>query len=264
MVTEIAQLSNLSTAYLQSFFLTLTRVSAIALTSPLYGSRNVPAVVKVSLAVLLSLVLLPLNTDGLAIISEDLLGFVLALARETVLGTLVGFCSGMMFTAMQMAAHLVGLQMGFAFANVLDPMSQNQISLLDQLYSMLAILAFLAINGHHFLIVGIQKTFEIVPLDTFALSAAMADRMIVLASQLLVISVRISFPVLAALLLADVALGIIARLVPQFQVFFLGLPLKVGLGLLTLALALPMTVSWVGHLLDLTMSDIYVLLRAAG
>ena len=262
-MVDILQLTNLSTAYLQSFFLTLTRISVIVATSPLFGSRTVPALAKASLAVLLSVVVLPLNTQGLTPVSEDVFGLVLALAREVLLGALVGFSSAMMFTAMQMAAHLAGLQMGFAFANVLDPMNQNQISLLDQLYSMLTVLVFLAINGHHLLIMAIQRTFEIVPLNTFALSSVMVDKIVVLASQLLVISARIALPILAALLLADVSLGIIARVVPQLNVFFLGLPLKVGLGLVMLALVLPMTIGAIEQLLNRSMSDVFTLLRLA-
>lgn len=263
-MNDIIPLTNLSTAYLQSFFLTLTRVSAILASSPVFGSRNVPSVAKIGLAVLLSVVLLPFNIEGLTVISEDVLGLALAIIRELVLGFLVGFVTTLMFTALQMAAHIVGLQVGFALANVLDPLGQNQVSLLDQLYSVLAMLVFLSINGHHFLIMAIQKTFEIVPLDTFALSTAMVDRLALLTSQMLLISAKIAFPMLAALLLADVALGIIARLAPQFHVFFLGLPLKVGLGLITLALALPMTIAVAEQLLRSSVNEIFTLLSAAG
>lgn len=263
-MADILQLTNLSTAYMQSFLLTITRVSAFLVTSPVFGSRNIPAIVKIALAVLLSVILLPLNTPGLSLISDDIPGLGLALGRELILGAIIGFSSTLMFTAMQMAAHFIGLQMGLAVANVMDPVGQNSVSVLDQMYSVFAMLLFFAIDGHHLLIMAIQQTFEIIPLDTFVFSSMMADRIVVLTSQLWVISAKLALPVLAALLLADVALGIIARVVPQLNVFFVGLPLKIGLGLMTMLLALPMTLHIFGQLIGGTINDVMLLLGTGG
>jgi flagellar biosynthetic protein FliR len=242
-VESIAQLTDISTVYMGAFLLVLTRVSAMIMTAPILGHRSVPAPVKIALSLILTLVLLPLSTQGLQPVAEDIFGYGLALGRELLLGVLLGFATTLVFMAFQMAASFIGLQIGVALTQSADPVGAGHLSLMDQLYSVLVGLVFLSINGHHLLIQAIDRTFQIIPLNTFAFSPAMANGLIVLTSQTLLIAVKIAFPILASLLIVDVALGIISRVVPQLNVFFVGLPLKVGLGLLTIALALPVTLS---------------------
>lgn len=259
----LQQFSNLPMPYLQNLFLTFVRVGAILLTAPIFSSRAIPSVAKVALALFLSLILLPISTPGLDLVFDGVGTVLLAVAREVLVGVIVGFVASLMFMAIQTAGHVIGLQMGFAFANVIDPMNQNQISLVDQFYNILAILFFLAINGHHLLLMAMQKSFDIVPLDTFVFSDSMATKMITLTGQVLLIAAKIALPMMAALILADVALAIMARIAPQLQVFFLGMPLKIALGLLTIALALPITLNAIAGLTQNAPSDVLSLLRVA-
>ncbi len=259
---DLFQFTGISTAYMQAFFLTLVRITAIMLTAPILSSRNIPNMVKIAFAITLTLVILPLNTQNLpATLWNNLAEMFLAIAREILIGALVGFVTSLIFKTIQVAAHFLSLQMGFAFANVFDPMTQVQIAVIDQLYSMLALLFFLAINGHHMLIMAIQKTFDLVPLNTFSFNSQMAYGLIELTGQVLMIAARIAFPIMAVLILTDVVLAIMARISPQLQVFFLGLPLKIGLGLITALIVLPLTFSGLRQLFENSLSDTFILIR---
>jgi flagellar biosynthetic protein FliR len=158
-----------------------------------------------------------------------------------------------------MAAKMMGLQIGFQAANLFDPMSSAPSSALEQFYTLLALMLFLAINGHHWLIVALARTFEIAPLGAFVLTRFTIERLMVLTNETFITAIRIALPVIGTLLLADLGLGLVARAVPQVQVFFLGLPLKMGLGLLVLALTMVVTLPLVKDLLGNMVTNMLVI-----
>jgi len=249
-------------SYLQVFVLMLTRTTAMVGSMPILSSRGLPAMMKIGLAGMLALILLPVQVQHAPALPNEVWPFALALAQELLIGLLLGFASSLMFDSLQMAGQIVGLQIGLNVAAAIDPVSSsNQLSYIDQLYAIVAALIFFTINGHHWLIMAIQGSFELVPLNSLLVSPELMDQLIRLVGNLFVITVRVALPVLATLMLADLAMLIIARTVPQIQVFFLGIPIKVAAGFVTLLAAMPVTVLLMESVFRSLLGDLTVLLK---
>lgn len=222
---------------LMVFSLLFGRVGAVVMSAPPYANKHVPPLAKIGLAIALTMVLFsPAMVSTTEVPNQPIL-FILAMAREIIVGLLIGFVTLLFFTVFQMAAHLIGAQMGFGIATILDPMSSVETSLMEQFYSVLTILIFLALDGHHWVIISLQRSLDAVPLNGLVLEPAIG-RLTDLAYKLLTTGITISLPVVGALLLVDVALAVMARIVPQLNVFFLGMPAKVLIGLLLLMFSL--------------------------
>jgi flagellar biosynthetic protein FliR len=226
-----------SVAQAQTFFLALTRILAIIIHVPVLGGRLVPDPAKIGLGFLLAMVMIPWQPLPPEANSIPTFAFGMAIGRELLVGTLAGFAAALTFGALQIAGEMMGLGSGFASARLINPAFESTGSALDNFFVMIATLLFLVGNGHHLFLAGLQRTFELVPLNS-GLPDFSTERMIVLTAQLIAAGVRLSLPVLGTLLLTDLALGLLARVAPQVHVFFLGMPLKLGVGLVALAVAL--------------------------
>jgi flagellar biosynthetic protein FliR len=224
----------------EAFFLILCRLGTVLMIAPIFGNRSTPAQVKIFFSLLLTLVMLPLVTTNLTALPDTMPAFLGLVAREVFIGGMVGFAVLLVFISLQAAGHIIGLQMGFSLANVVNPLTADHASLLDQFYGLLAALIFLTINGHHALIVAIRRTFDLVPLGQAEVGLPAAPVLLGWGREIFTVASRISLPVMAALLLTDVALAIIARSVPQLNVFVVGMPVKliVGFGMLVITLPL--------------------------
>ena len=162
------------------------------------------------------------------------------LAKELIAGLFIGFAFLLIFLGVQMGGSLVGLQIGFGLVSVFDPQSQEQTSVIGELQFLLAMLFFLAINGHHILISSIFQSFKIIPPGAIGFSSLAAEKMVSMMAMSFVIAIKIAAPLMVTLFLTDVALGIIARTMPQMNVFIVGFPLKIGVGLVMLVFSLPL------------------------
>ena len=224
-----------SVAQAQLFFLALTRVLAVIIHVPVLAGQSVPTQVRIGLGILLSIILIPWQELPSAMQSLTNFAFALAIAREILVGTLAGFASVLVFSTLQIAGELMGLGSGFAAGRILNPALENTGSALDQFFLTTTMLLFIVLNGHHSLILGLQRTFEVLPINS-PLPQFTLDFLVRFTAQMLVVGVQLSLPVMGALLLTDITLGLLARVAPQVHVFFLGIPIKVGLGLAALAL----------------------------
>ena len=231
-----------SIAQAQLFFLALTRVLAILIHVPVLAGQGVPNPVKIGLGVLLTMVIIPWEPLPPEAASLDTLAFGFAIARELLLGTLAGFAAALTFACLQVAGELMSTGSGFASARVLNPAMDFSGSPLDQFFLLFTTLIFLVINGHHTFLLGLQRTFELFPLNS-PLPDFSLEVFARMTAQLITAGVQMALPVMGALLLTDLVLGLLSRVAPQVQVFFLGAPLKAGLGifflLVTLGVLLP-------------------------
>lgn len=255
-----------------SLFLTFVRTLAVLATAPVFSSRGIPVMVKVGLGGLLSLLMLPVGvgTRPLPIPGGDqtltgwpgeLLPLLLIIGQEVFIGVIIGFVSNLVFVTVGMAASIMGLQVGFRAANLFDPLTTAPTTALEQFYTLLTIALFLAIDGHHWLLLALSRSFDAVPLGAFVLQPITLERLVFLTGETFVAAVRIAMPVISALLLADLGLGIVARAVPQIQVFFLGLPLKEGFGFAVLATALVLTLPYIKTLLGAMVANVMAVAR---
>lgn len=221
-------------------FLLFLRSSALVVTAPVLSHHSVPPLVKVGLAAGLALVLAPLVPPETSP-PATLAAVIEAVLREALFGLAFGLAMNLAFAAIQMASRAVGVQIGFSIGGVVDPISGVDSGALDQFYVVLATLVFFAVEGHHAVLLALGTTVRAIPPGTFDPFAFSAEGIAAFGAGLFVIAVRVALPLLVALLLVDFGLGFVARTVPQVQVLLLGLPLKVGVGLLVMIAALPAT-----------------------
>jgi flagellar biosynthetic protein FliR len=243
----------------QLFFLAVTRILAIIIHVPVLGGRSIPNPVKVGLGVLLAIVLLPwqplpgqpvaLDAPGMPV-----LVYVASIARELIIGTLAGFAAVLTFGVLQITGTMIGLSSGFGAGQFLNPALEDTGAPVDQFYTMMAILFFLVTNAHHGFLLGLQQTFQVLPINGPPLgdlavigavpgavdgtSLVNFERLVSMSARLITAGVHMALPVVGTLLLTDITLGLLSRIAPQIQVFFLGLPIKIILGLLALVAAL--------------------------
>lgn len=221
------------------FFFVLVRVAAILFVIPFFESRNVPVLVKVGLAVSVTWLLLP----RINIVPPNQLStpvtFVLGMASEIAIGMIIGFVVHLLFAGVQLAGQIAGFQMGFAIANVVDPASSLQIPMLAQFLNVFAMMIFLSLDIHYYFIQALVDGFELIPIWGAHFTPNLFEFMMKTAASTFVIGVQLGAPVMVALLLTSVALGLIARTVPQMQIFIVAMPLKIILGLIFLGISLP-------------------------
>ncbi|GAB4475429.1 MAG: flagellar biosynthetic protein FliR [Anaerolineales bacterium] len=225
-------------AQFQAFFLTFTRIMATIIHVPVLAGRSIPNPIKIGFGLILAIFMTPLNYAAFGRSGLDLIAFTIAIGKELLIGTLAGYTANLAFGALSIAGNLIGLGSGFAAAQILNPALEEQGTPLDQILVVTSFLIFLAINGHHSFLLGLQKTFEVLPINS-DLPTLAQEPVLQLTASLIKIGVQMSFPLLATLLLTDLALGLLARVAPQIQVFFLGIPLKIGLGIFALAVSIP-------------------------
>jgi flagellar biosynthetic protein FliR len=226
---------SVSIAQAQLFFLVLTRIMAMIIQVPMLGGQVVPTQVRLGLGLVLAAVLIPWQPLGADVKTMDMFVFSVAIFKELIIGSLAAFAAALTFGAIQIAGEVMGLQSGFGSGRIFNPAMGEGGSDYSQFFVMFAMLVFLLINGHHLFILAVQKTFEAIPANG-PLPVESLDALATLTARLIAAGIRMALPVMAALIITDLALGLIARVAPQVQIFFLGMPLKVGISLIALAL----------------------------
>lgn len=221
------------------FLLVFTRISGFFVAAPIYGSRNIPASGKIGFAFFLSMIIFPAVPVSETIIPVGVLPYVVVVVRELFVGMIVGFVSTFVFSAIQMAGVLLDTQIGFGIINTIDPQSEQQVPLIGNFKYILAVLVFLITNGHHLLLVALLSTFKLFPLSGMVFRPDMANVVVDMVYGMFIIAIKISFPVLVSLLLTDIALGILSRTMPQFNIFVVGIPGKILIGSFVLSISLP-------------------------
>jgi flagellar biosynthetic protein FliR len=232
------------------FLLVLLRVGALLIVAPIFGHRNYLNRAKVGLALMVSLVLFPLVSAHHPLIPGGLYPYAFMMIREVALGLVLGYAVLLLFIGIQFAGQLAGLQMGLDIVDVIDPHSSGQISILGQYLNILAILILLTIDGHHLVLQGLARSFEVIPLGGVQLKEAVMLKLIALTSEVFVIAVKISAPVVLALFLVSVALGVLARTVPQMNILVVGFPVQLAAGLGVLVASLPLFYLLLGKLVN--------------
>jgi len=226
------------------FLLVFFRVSGVMMLAPVFGSAMAPAAVKIFLSLVLSLLFLPLVGGQGALASMD--GGVLALATawELAVGLLIGFAAAMLFAGVQFGGHLIDQELGLLQANLLDPMLDEQISIMGQFKVLTATLVYLLINGHHLLIGALSDSFRAVPMMGLRLSeGAVLHLSDTLMRDLFRMAVEIAAPALVTLFLVTIAMAFMARTAPEMNIFALSFPLRMAVGFVVIALGVGLFVA---------------------
>lgn len=232
------ELLTLVVGRLDLFLLLLARWTGLFVTAPVFSNRMVPVPVRVLLAGALAFLIMPLfaGTPSLSFPAGLASGVVL----ELLTGMLIGFVATLIFTALQFAGEILDIDMGFAIVNVMDPASGMPMPLLGNLLQILALLFYLGLNGHHSLILAVLESYAAVPLAGLAAGNGLDRHLVDVAGEVFRAGFLLASPVLAALFLTTAALAVVGRAVPQMNLFVVGLPAKSGVGIILMALLLPL------------------------
>jgi flagellar biosynthetic protein FliR len=247
-------LLDVSQAEALRFGLIVARVTPLFVMAPVWGSPLVPAQLRIFIALGVSALLVPVVRTPLpagVLTSAAALAF--AVATELLVGFLIAYAALLVFAAAQLAGQLMDVQMGFGIANVIDPITSAQVTVVGQLQYVAALFVFLLLDGHHLLLTGLADTFAAAPLGRPLSGAAPLALIVERGGTLLfVLAVRIAAPVLTALFLVNLAMGLASRMLPQMNLFLVGMPLNVAVGLAVLAAGLPLfSLVWRGAILEL-------------
>jgi len=224
---------------LQVFLLILLRASGLFLLSPVLSHRSVPTTAKIGLVILFGILLTSALGDVSAAPADSFASLVALAFKEMLVGVTIGFVFALLFMAVRGAGSLVGYQVGFAIALVLDPNTQSQQSVMSQVWFVVAMLIFLAINGHHLIIKAFADSYAVMPPGQVAVAGSTGELIIKYTAYVFVLGLKLAAPVMVTLFLTDVALGVVAKMMPTMNVFIVGFPLKIGVGLLVMAMSMP-------------------------
>ncbi|MHB0912652.1 MAG: flagellar biosynthetic protein FliR [Armatimonadota bacterium] len=217
-----------------TFLLVLVRTAGIFTQTPIFGASQMPARTRLVISLGMALVFTPMVHA--AELPTEFLHLALMVLREACIGLIIGFACTLVLSAIEMAGQFVDMQSGFSFASMLDPVFGTQAAIAVRFNHIFAGLLFFAVNAHHVVIQGLAASFRIAPIGEMGLNAQVAVGAMTLFSTLFAIAVRIAAPVVAVVFLADLSLAIVSRVVPQMNVLAAGFPLKLGVGMLGMAL----------------------------
>ncbi len=218
------------------------RASGMVMTAPIFQSRNIPSPVKVILAFGLALVVAPFIVGTIDLNRFTFGMAVFTLIQELLTGLIMGFMINLTFYAVQIAGYYFDIEMGFGMVNILDPTTGTQMPIMGQVNYIMASLIFLAINGHHTVISSFIQSYQVIKPGMFLIKKEAIGVFVMAFSNMFYLGFKIGIPIMGTIFLSNVAMGIIAKLIPQINVFMLGFPVKIILGLIMIIFFIPVFV----------------------
>ncbi|MCC6501707.1 MAG: flagellar biosynthetic protein FliR [Deltaproteobacteria bacterium] len=220
-----------------TFLFVLVRTGSILFTAPIFGAMNVPMQVKFGLTLLLAILLTPL-TPAVAL-PAAMTGVIISLAGEVLIGAAIGLAVKFIFTGIEYAGQVASFQMGIGMASAYDPINSAQITVLGKFLSILTLLIFLTVNGHLMVILALKKSFDVIPAYGFTLSGELMEGLIIFSKEIFILGLKFAAPVLAILIFVNIAMGIMARTVPQLNMFAVGFAVTISVGFVMILISLP-------------------------
>jgi len=236
---------------LLGFIMVLTRISAFFLVLPVFSWRSIPVRVKASLVILISIFFSMITPLAIEPKEVSIIEAILLIANEATYGLAFGLIVILLFSAVKLGGRIIERQMGLAMAEILDPLTGERSQPVGTLLEMIFIILFLSANGHHLFLLVISRSYEAFPAGTIPSIPILAGGVIKAGSAMLTASLKLAAPILATFLLLMVVLAVLARMVPEMNILFISLPMRVGLGLLMIVVFLPFINDFVAEFADL-------------
>jgi flagellar biosynthetic protein FliR len=205
---------------------------------PILNSRNIPSLLKIGLALTVGLILLPLVKIDPQYLPREPFQFGSLMIAELMIGFILSLSVQIIFAGIQMGMELVSFEMGFSMATVVDPQSEVSTTVISEFANSLAILIFLAMDAHHWFFRAVYQSFLLLAPGEIHLRAGLYSHLLNLVGNLFVIAVKVAAPVLAVMMFTQIALGILAKAVPQVNILMTSFSLTIGIGLLLLAFSI--------------------------
>ena len=226
--------------YIPLFGVILIRVAGIVVAIPAFSSRSVPLHVRIGLLIGFTVILFPIVSDQMRPLSLSWPQVVPLLFTEFMVGMVLGFAISFVMNAFIIAGELVGIQMGINLISALDPIAGGQVPILGQFMGLLGMLIFLAIDGHHMMFEALVASFQLVPPMHVHFSGFLVESVLKLGLGMFVLALKVGAPVMIAVFIVTLAMGILGRTLPQLNVMLNNVPMTIGVGLLVLGLSLPL------------------------
>lgn len=229
-----------SVDYILAAFLIFMRVGGMIMTAPFFSSASFPVQIKIFFAVITSLLLsFVIPAESAAVSAESGTAFIVtAIVLEALVGIALGLIGQIIFAGLELAGSLISLKITLSFAQMVDTMTEQQNEVISNIFSMLAILIFLSIDGDKVYINALARSYEVIPVNMAEIQLT-GNYMLEAATYLFIIGVQIASPFLIVLFLLDLSLAIFARIMPQANIMFIAIPVKIGIGLTLMLLILP-------------------------
>ncbi|MRV71433.1 flagellar biosynthetic protein FliR [Duganella sp. FT92W] len=224
--------------WIASLLWPLARILGLITAAPVLGNRSVPTTVKVSLGVLLALVIAP-TVPKLPATDPMSYAGLLILVQEMLIGVAMGFTMRIVFSSIEMAGEISSLTMGLGFASFFDPNTQGRSSAISQFLALVATMAFISINAHLVLLSALAESFQTLPVSGIPINGGGFKRVADWGARIFSAGLQLSLPIVAALLITNVALGVLTRAAPQLNLFGIGFPITLGIGFIVVATTLP-------------------------
>ena len=232
------------------FILLLFRMAGLVVPSPVFGRVNVPSSVKVGLAVSLTMMAFYYYPAGTAIEYQSLIGFLLVCAGELLLGIAMAFATNMFFALAFTGGQLIDMQIGFGIVNVYDQQNSTQVPMIGNVYNILLLIIFWGVDGHHRLIAMLFGTLKTLPVGHVLMSPAIGTAALEIFCKSFLLGVQVALPVVASGLIIEFCFGALMRTVPQLNMFVVGMPIKLMIGLLLLLITVPAFIAFSGTIFD--------------
>jgi flagellar biosynthesis protein FliR len=229
------------------FFMVMTRISAFFLIAPVFGTPSIPVTIKVSATILLSAFFSLINPPAAAAHQASTIQAILILGSEATYGLALGIIASVLFSTVKLAGRIAEDQMGLTTAEILDPLTDEQGLPVATLLELIFTIAFLAANGHHLLLRVLHKSFEFFPPGKMPSIATLTGNIYEATAMMLTAGLQLAAPIIAALLLLMVILAILARIVPDMDIFFISFPLRIALGYIMLIALVPFIYEFVSE-----------------
>lgn len=246
------------------FLIAMVRFSGFFLNIPVFSDNMTPTRVKAGICALCSILLLPHLIATQTLPNLSIVGYGIMAVKELALGFVLGFIVTFISGALRLGGSIIGMQIGFSFAQVADPASNQSVGIISEIFQLISYCLFLTLNGHLIILKSFADSFQMVPPAGLLLTGGIIQEILLYSKMLFVCGLQISMPIIAVVLIGDVALGIIARTVPKMNIFQLGFVIKIIGGFLVIYLFIDSLGDVIQGLLASSLEEITLLLNNLG
>jgi flagellar biosynthetic protein FliR len=246
------------------FLIALVRFSGFFLNTPVFSDNLAPTRVKAGLCALCSILMLPHLIATTTLPNLSVVGYGIMAIKELTLGFMLGFIVLFLTSALRMGGNIIGMQIGFSYAQVADPGSNQSVGIISELFQLSGSLLFLFLNGHLIILRAFYQSFQMVPPAGLILTNGVVEEVLLYSRMIFLCGLQIAMPIIAVVLVGDVALGIIARTVPRMNIFQLGFAVKIIGGLIVVYFFIDCLADVIKGLLDLSLEEVMLVLKHLG
>lgn len=250
-------------AWLTAFLFPLARILALVASAPVFNNRAAPARIRLAAGLAITFALVPVLPPMPAIPPGSWLGLAI-LGQEILIGLLLGFTLRIAFAAIDIAGSIIGMQMALSFAISYDPQTAGQTPVLSEFLTLFTTLIFLALNGHLLSLSVLAESFRLLPVSLSPIGAGGFSALLAWSSTLFAAGLLLALPLITTLLISNLAMGVLARVAPQLNIFAVGFPVTLAAGFVLLMFSIP----YIGSALELLFERAFLvmgeIMRAAG